>query len=119
ILARDDRKIFLGIATLLLLKKPITCSSSDGQLEVIRQSKPARDEHVFKHVFEREVRLEIAIDHLWQFHRQCFGITGVVLERGYKLVGGNAGMVDKRARLGVPPNRQQLAWNAALPSDAQ
>ena len=59
------------------------------------QSKPAGDQHVFQHVFEGEVRLEIAFDHLWQFHRQCFGITGVVLERGHELFRRDAGVIDQ------------------------
>ena len=41
------------------------------------------------------MRLEIAFDHLWQFHRQCFGITGVVLERGHELFGRDAGVIDQ------------------------
>src|SRR5207302_11433224 len=95
ILARDSRIIVVSVSSLHLFEKPLSRRAGYGQFKIMRQAEPARDLHVFEHVFERKVRLKIRLDHLRQFHRQGRGMTGVAAHRLNELLQGQADGLDE------------------------
>ena len=98
ILARDSRIIVVSVSSLHLFEKPLSRRAGYGQFKIMRQAEPARDLHVFEHVFERKVRLKIRLDHLRQFHRQGRGMTGVAAHRLNELLQGQADGLDEGQR---------------------
>src|SRR5436305_1013334 len=49
-----------------------SAGGGDRELEMMRQAELARDFHVFQHVLERKMRLEVSFDHFRQLHRERF-----------------------------------------------
>ena len=64
-----------------LLNQPIAHSGGHSQFKIMGQAKLIGDLHVFEHVLYGKVRLKIAVDHFWHFHRQSCRLTCVVSHR--------------------------------------